>query len=368
VAVVAPPALAIPPDPNNAALLYYQSFLTLAQLDDAARDRIAAVARGDKAPDKQAREDIGKCAGAIEFAEAAVKVPACDWGVRYSRGFEALMPQMAQMRFLSFVLIADARIRAADGNYKGALERCLMTGTFARQIGDETFISYLVSVGVRDLEYKCMQDIVGRSAADAKLLQWLKDELAASDVVTLSPVRSLKNEMEIVSDLLRVDNVEKLARALAGTDPKKAAVIVRKADQKILERARGLYAERMSSALTIFSTPMPYEQAVAQLKQLRDFDPNDPSSQVVQAFIPGLDKIFSQKTAIETHANAIKAGIEVLLSRAKTGQLADALPSSLPGDAFSGKDFDYAKTKDGFTLRCPGRDLDVYRYEFKISK
>jgi len=367
-AMVAPPALAIPPDPDNAALLYYQSFLALAQLGDEARDRIAEVARGDKAPGDRVREDIGKCAGAIEFAEVAATLPACDWGVRYSKGFEALMPQMAQMRLLTFVLIADARIRAADGNYKEAIERCLMAGTFARHIGDETFISYLVSRSVRGLAYKCMQDVVGRSAGDAELLQWLKDELAASDIVTLSPVRPLKNEMEIVSDLLRMENVEKLARALAGSDEKKAAVIIRKADEKILERAKRMYTERMSSALAVLSTSMPYEQAVAQLKQVADFDPNDPSSQIVQAFIPGLDKIFSQKTAIETHANAITAGIEILLSRAKTGQLPDALPPGLPTDAFSGKDFEYAKTKEGFTLRCPGRDLDVYRYEFKIRK
>ncbi len=367
-ALVPSPALAIPPDPNNAALLYYQGFLTLAQLDDGARDRIAAVARGDKAPDDQVREDIGKCAGAIEFAEAAAKVPACHWGVRYSQGFEALMPQMAQMRLLTFVLIADARIRAADGNYRGALERCLMAGTFAHHIGDETFISYLVSRSVRGLAYKCIQDVMGRCAGDAELLRWLKSELAKSDTVILSPVRPLKNEMEIVSDLLRPDNVEKLARALAGTDAKKAAVIVRKADEKILERARGMYAERMNSALTVFSTPMPYEQAVAQLKQATDFDPNDPAAQIVQAFIPGLDKIYSQKTAIETHADVIKVGIEILLGRGQTGKLPDALPSGLPKDAFSGKDFQYSKTGEGFTLRCPGRDLDVYRYEFKIRK
>ncbi len=366
--MVASPALAVPPDPNNAALLYYQSFLTLAQLGDESRDRIAAVARGDKTPDDQVREDIGKCAGAIEFAEVAAKVPACHWGVRYSQGFEALMPQMAQMRFLTFVLIADARIRAADGNYRGALERCLMAGTFARHIGDETFISYLVSRSVRGLAYKCMQDVIGRCAGDTELLRWLKDELAKSDTVILSPVRPLKNEMEIVSDLLRPENVEKLARAIAGTDAKKAAVIVRKADEKILERARGMYAERMNSALTIFSTPMPYEQAVAQLKQATDFDPNDPAAQIVQAFIPGLDKIYSQKTAIETHADAIKVGIEILLGRGQTGKLPDALPPGLPTDAFSGKDFQYSKTGEGFTLRCPGRDLDVYRYEFKISK
>ncbi|MEJ2703064.1 MAG: hypothetical protein P8Z79_11545 [Sedimentisphaerales bacterium] len=149
VTFTASPVLALPPDPDNAALLYYQAFLTLAQLSDEARDRIGTVALGETAPDDQVRVDISKCAGAIEFAEAAVKVPDCYWGVRYSQGFDALMPQLAQMRFLTFVLLADARVRAADGDYKGALERCLMTGTFARHIGDDTVISYLVNQKAR---------------------------------------------------------------------------------------------------------------------------------------------------------------------------------------------------------------------------
>ena len=144
--LVTSPALAYPPDPDNAALLYYQGFLTLAELNEESRDRIRDVAKGDVAPDDKVREDISKCIGAIEFAEAAAQVPECNWGFRYSQEFDALMPQLAQSRFLTYVLIADGRIRAADGNYNGALERCLVTCTFARHVGDDTLVSYLVSL------------------------------------------------------------------------------------------------------------------------------------------------------------------------------------------------------------------------------
>jgi hypothetical protein len=369
VTFVVSPARALPPDPDNAALLYYQAFLTLAQLSDEARDRIGKVALGETTPDDQVREDINRCAGAIQFAEAAVKVPTCHWGVRYSQGFDALMPQLAQMRFLTYVLIADARVRAADGDYKGALERCLMTGTFARHIGDDTVISYLVSIAVRDVEYRCMQDVVACAADDTELLQWLKTELATSGGVTVSIVRPLKIEIELVNDLMRMGNIKKLARFLSNFNEKKADQIVRAANEQVLRRARQIYTEHMNKAVTILSTPMPYEQAHSQLKHLRDdLDPNDPVSMTVKAFFPAYDKFLSQKTAIETQANAIEAAIEILLSRAKTGRLPDALPSGLPKEAFSGKDFKYEKTKEGFILRCPGKDLHVYWYEFKIKK
>jgi len=148
---IASPVLAIPPDPDNAALLYYQGFLELAELSEEARTRFGYVGPGHRVPDDEVREDIRKCTEAIEFAEAAVEIPTCHWGVRYPKEFKAPMA-IAQMRLLTYVLLTDARIRAADGDYRAALERCLMTGKFARHVGDDTFTLYLVSTAVGELE------------------------------------------------------------------------------------------------------------------------------------------------------------------------------------------------------------------------
>ncbi len=371
-ALVASPARAYPPDPDNAALLYYQGFLTLVELDEEARDRIRDMAMGEVAPDDKVREDISKCIGAIQFAEAAAEVPACSWGVRYSQGFDALMPQLAQVRFLTFVLVADARIRASDSDYKRAFERCLMTGTLARHVGDETIISYIVSLVVRTLGYKCMQDILGQTAGDEELLRWLKNELATSPVDTVSFIRPLKIEIEIVTDLMQMDNIEKLARILADSDEEKMAEIVKMANENILEQNRRLYTERMKSGLTILSTSMQYERAHSQLKQLaNDFDPNEPASGAAGAFMPALSKILTLKTRAETHVNALKSAIDICMTGAKKGQLPDVLPAGLPKDTFSGKDFKYEKTKDGFILRCRGKDLEkdeIHQYEFKVKK
>jgi len=371
-ALVASPVLAYPPDPDNAALLYYQGFLTLVELDEETRDRIRDVARAEVTPDDKVREDISKCIGAIQFAEAAAQVPECNWGVRYSQGFDALMPQLAQVRFLTFVLVADARIRASDGDYKETLERCLMTGIFAHHVGDDTLVSYLVSLSVRAMAYKCIQDILGQATHNEELLGWLKNEFATSPADTLSPAKPLKIELEIVTDLMQMDNIEKLARILTDSDEKKMADIINKADKKTLEQARRLYSERIKSGLTVFSTPMRYEQAHSQLKQsANNFDPNDPASAAAGAFIPALARILTLKTRTEAHANALKAAIDIYITRAKTGRLPDALPTGLPKDTFSGKDFRYEKTKDAFVLRCRSKDLDkneIYEYEFKVKK
>jgi len=370
-ALVTSPALAFPPEPDNAALLYYQGFLTLAELNEEARNRIRDVAKGEAEPDDKVREDISKCIGAIEYAEAAAQVPGCNWGIRYSQGFDALFPQLAQARYLTYVLIADARIRASDGNYKGALERSLTTCTFARHVGDDTLISYLVSLSVRNMGYKSMQDVIGQVGRDAELLRWLRTELSTSSIETLSPARPLKIEMEIVTNLMQMDNIEKLARIMADSDEKKIAEIINKANEETLEKARRIYSECVKTGLTALSTPMRYEQAHSQLKKsASNIDQNNPASSAAGAFIPALARILTLKTRAETHANAIKLAIEVLLRRAKTRRLPDTLPAGLPKDLFSGKDFKYEKTADGFILRCQGKDLDkdeTYKYEFKVK-
>ena len=173
-----PARAVIPPDPDNAALLYYQAFISLPDLDKEARDHLADVARGTTAPNEKTRKYLEECRGAIDFADAREGLQTCDWGFRYSQGFEALLPHLAQIRFLSYVLLADGRVRALDGDYKGALERCLQMRTFARHIGDDPLIAYMVGVAVQRLGYDRMNEIIGQAAKDAEVLRWLQNELA----------------------------------------------------------------------------------------------------------------------------------------------------------------------------------------------
>ena len=371
VSLLAPRVRAIPPDPDNAALLYYQAFLTVAELDDDARKLMGDVARGKVAPDEQVRKHIQDCRGAIGFAEAGAELPACHWGYRFSQGFDALMPQLSQARFLAFVLIADARVRAADGDYRGALERCLLTRTLGHHVGDDTLVSYLVSLAARTLGYNCMQDVVGQAVGDVELLRWLQSELATDPARELSLLRPMEIEREIVLDLIRMEKIDTLARILADTDEKKMKEIVDAADEEILAQARQVYAERSAALLKTLRMSLSYEQAHARLKKAAtDFDPNDPTVAAVAAFVPAISKVYTLKIRAEAQANAVRAGVEICLARAKSGRLPEKLPEGLPKDAFGGQDFEYKRTDDGFVLRCRKPDVDkneTYEYAFVVK-
>lgn len=366
-----PARAVIPPDPDNAALLYYQAFLTVADLDKEARENLADVAKGTVAPSEKTRKYIKDCHGAIDFADAAKDLQVCQWGFRYSQGFEALMPYLAQIRFLSYVLLADARIRALDGDYKGALERCLQMGTFARHVGDDLLIGYLVGVAVQRLGYQCMDDIIGPAAGDAELLKWLKHELVTAGGKGLSPATSLKIEMEIALDLMQMDKRDKFAAVVKGTEYDELAKFVASADEPTMERARQVYSRYFTSALAILGGTQPYEQAHLELKALMSgLDANDPASAIAKPMTPALASVLSAKTGVEAYANATKAAVDICLQRAQTGRLPEVLPEGLPKDPYSGQDFQYERTSTGFVLRCRGKDLakdKTYEYAFAVK-
>ncbi len=363
----------IPPDPDNAALLYYQAFISLPDLDKEARDHLADVAKGTVAPNEKTREYVEKCRGAIVLADAARPLVISNWGFRYSQGFEAVMPYLAQIRFLSYVLLADARVQALDGDYKGALERCLQMGTFARHIGDDPLIAYLVGVAVQRLGYECMDDIIGSAAKDAELLRWLKHELSPSPTSGLSPVTPLKVEMEIALDLMQMDKRDKLAGILVDVAQKDNDQVkfLASADEATLERARQLYSQYFMSALAILSGSKPYEQAYLELNTLvSGLDAKDPASVVVSTLAPALGATLSVKTSLDACANATKAAVELCLQRAEAGRFPEVLPEGLPKDPFSGQDFQYERTRTGFILRCRGKDLSknkTYEYTFPVK-
>jgi hypothetical protein len=86
---------------------------------------------------------------------------------------------------------------------------------------------------------------------------------------------------------------------------------------------------------------------------------------------PALSKIVGLDLKARTQFNAVKTALELYIVKAKTGQLPDALIDNMPRDLFSGEDFKYEKTKDGFVLRCQGKDLskdEIYEYKFKVKK
>ena len=371
-ALISRKGAALPPDPDNAALLYYQAMLTQPQPDAATRQLIDEVLRGAE-PDEKIRKYLNQqsCRNAIKLAEAAARIPECNWGLLQSQGLG--FNDEAFRRFY-FLLAIDARTLAADGDYRAALGQCLTLRRLARHV-HEWFFS---SLAVEKKAFTSIRDILGSMPPDADILTWLQGQLVLGQAVPEWSAELLEADFEFMLRLLYNEpdtlagHRKDLAEKAADNSAKKAIQAL--TDEELLAPARHSYEKFLNSVLRVIGSDMPYEKAYAELQRLMDkLEEQTDSDPVVilRHCVDQVGKFYNIQIRHTAEFNALRAAIEIYLVMAKTGQLPKTLPDYLPKDPFTGKDFAYEITDDGFVLSCPDKNIPearLQRYEFKVRK
>ena len=374
-AISGPSVFALPPDPDNAALLYYQAFLLYEQPDDSTRDLLKDLSQGNMEPNEKIIEYVEGCHTSLELAMVASEIPMCNWGVRFSEGFAANMPFLAQARSLYFLIIADARILVDQGAHKEALSRCLAAKRIGQHMGDNMLISVLVAISIDKGANNCIRDILGSMPADVETLQWLKTQLATVPTRALSVNHALKLEREVALRTMRVENIDMLVEALTGAGIEVSDEMLEAVDEMSLAKCREHYSNHMSEMQNILSATTTYAKKYRELEKLDGrvkTEVEDNTDAALTAFlVPATAKAYNLSVMAQALNNATRTAVEVYIIKARTGKLPDVLPDDSPKDPFSGQDFEYQVTKDGFVLRCQAEDLDkneIHQYEFKVKK
>ena len=370
--------LSYPPDPDNAALLYYQAFLSCPKVDEPVDTQLRDFADGKIALNKGIEDYVESCHSAIKLAIAASELRECDWGLRYSEGFSMILSHLAQMRTLGRILIADARVMASRGKYAEALARCVTVLKITRHVGDKTLISTLVGWAVEGTTYRCIQDLLGQMPGDLRAMEQLRTDLAALSKRPLSLKNSLEIEREVVLEQIKMEKVPDLLKDL---DPNRSPeesmkLIMDYGGEAFLEQCRGHYSKFMISVMSIIEGDASYAEAHRRIAEAFEQPGKDQKSKKKEAMFtaaiaPAIGKVYGLMIKATTHANAVRTAVELYIAKGKTGRLPEMLPAGLPKDLFSGEDFEYKKTEAGFMLRCRVKDLDkdeIHQYEFKVPK
>jgi len=357
--------------PDNAAVLYYKAAVLYGVNDDEMANALADLQKGNIEPTDKIREFVKTNRHIIDIVLDASEVKNCDWGVDFSRGLDVLMPPLANMRKLSRLVVADAKILATDGDYEAAISHCMSLYRMARHINDRVFISYLVGIAINGMTNGCVMQIMSDMPQDMQSMTRLKNQLIEIDSIPLSVKPALLGEREVMLGAMTLEQMPEVARFCGGDKSVKEKIL--SLDDAMVERNKRHFENYYSGVIGAYD--MPYVEGYTVLKDLgekmlKDVKSN-PDATLTGILAPATHKIFSLLTRFETHNNAIKTAIEIYIIKAKTGKLPDELPAGLPKDLFSGKDFEYEKTDDGFILRCQGKDLNknkTYEYEFKVKK
>ncbi|MHC4655578.1 MAG: hypothetical protein ACYS91_11265 [Planctomycetota bacterium] len=374
-AMSTPLVFALPPDPDNAALLYYQAFLLYPQADDSTRDLLRDLSQGKIDPNERITKYVESCQASLELAMVASEIPMCNWGVRFSEGFAANLPFLAQARSLYFLMTADARILAGESAYRDALARCLAAKRMGQHIGDNMIISVLVAIVIDKGTNDCIRDIIGTMPPDTDTLLWLKTHLATVPTRALSVNHALKLESEVALRTMQIENIDMLVKTLTDAGTKVTDEMLEAVNEMTLAKCRENYSNHMSAMQNVLSAPMIYAKKYSELKKLDEraqSEVKDSADAVLTTFLaPTSAKAYNNSVRAFAINNATSTAIDVYIIKAKTGKLPDVIPADSPKDPFSGKDFEYEVTKDGFILHCQAEDLDkneIHQYEFKVKK
>ncbi len=378
--ILTSPVIAHRPDPDNAALLYYQAYISYEKADDNMEDMVADLSKGNIEPNERIKKYIESCRKAIDLATAATEIPNCNWGLKYSDGVSLQLAHVAQTRNLVFLIAAEARILAAEGDYRKAINRCLTVKKMGKHVGDDTPISFLVSTSIDKMVASHIQDILADMPQDLETLIWLKAKLAEVPFKTPSLRVAMRSEKDFFSSEMQVEKRDRILDLCSGPGEvedleKMALKRLTEGDKVFFTKNRDYYIKHMNSLDEVLESSVPYAEVYTRLKQLNEKPGKEisenPDATLTSFLTPAFGNMYSIDIRTKTICNAVRTAVEVYIIKAKTGKLPDTLPAGLPGDLFSGKPFLYEKTTDGFILRCQGKDLlrnEIHQYEFKVKK
>ena len=364
--------------PDNAAILYYRGCLSY-QANDEMEGALSDLHKGKIELNDRIREYVEKNRYVINLVLDASEVRNCDWGLDYSDGLAVLAPPLNVLRKLGRLVIADGKILAEEGEYEAALSRCLSVRKMGRHVGEPLIIDYLVGLSLGDSANKGMQSVLADLPPDLQTLRWLKNQLAEIETRPLLAKAAISEESKCYLAAMQKEKSEEILKMFSDNEcsdasvPKQLVERIRNGDEQFFERNRdywqGIYGQAMAAL------DLPYAQAYVRLTEVGEKPAKDansnPDATLSAILQPALGNVYSIGVKFETFSNALRSAIDIYIIHAQTGRLPDALPAGLPRDLFSGEDFEYQKTSNGFVLRCRGKDLKedkIHEYEFKVKK
>jgi hypothetical protein len=362
--------------PDNAAVLYYKSFILLHEPNDTVIKMLNDLQNGKIGLNDQIEQYVESNRNVIKEVVKAAEIKNCDWGLDLSEGFGTLLPHLAKCKEIANLLAADAKILAEKGYYKTALERCITIHNLGIHVGNETLISCLVSRAITKIANSSIVEILSRGSENYETLEQLKAQIG--DIFNRCPSmkETIGSEIKCWSDNINEKDMLELIHnsGLPRDELEKLDLFIKEHSAKeFYTRTRDYYRGVLGKLQIAYDLPfVDAKQAFDNVyKEVENAAKDKPEAVIVKAMLPAKNQVLIKDTGVKTYFNAVLAGLDIYLIKAKTGKLPDELPVGLPKDLFSGKDFLYEKTDTGFTLTGQGKDLDkdiIQKYEFKVAK
>ncbi len=377
--------LASPRTPDNAALLYYQACLVRSGLP--LPWGLARVQDTSHLAEETKLLSGNEYRLVIDLTMAGTRIQECDWGLWVSGRWTPDGAMGHGPESLGRVLAAQAAILATNGQYSEAMEIIAALRRLSRHIGDDTYVMWVSSLTVDNQTFAVAQYLLGRMPPDTDRLKSLESELAEDPQWRPSEtlmkwydmqVASLQASMALHSDWRQALRTELEAYRMREGDTAEKLIESATAPEQVFDHVRQVYKRFFDSVMAILESDESYHakhKQIAQLKEelVADMEAGDTIILVAGAigFVEPYYRLHINELAL---AHAVQAAVPIYRIKATTGRLPASLPAGLPKDPYSGQDFDYRVTDEGFSLTCRapaidwGQENNPRRFVFRVAE
>lgn len=134
---------------TNAALIYWQAFAMLPDLDPSDGEMLKKIEAGEMSVDA-AKEILQQSEAALNLARDVNSSMDCHWEV-VRRGPNTLLPHLSKARLLARLMLLDARAQMEAGNHDEAIKQLAGSWLVARNIDEGVLLQLLVANAIETL-------------------------------------------------------------------------------------------------------------------------------------------------------------------------------------------------------------------------
>jgi len=319
-------------DTNNAAYWYQRALNRLQTLTPDQQEMLYSFDANDqgRGASPEVQSLINDLSPVIEMARRGAAQEFSDFGLDRSKGFGMLMPHLGEMRNLSRLLNADARLRLERGDSSGAAQSlATMLRMSDHLCDDRTAISSLVGQAISGYADTVLQRGIDEgkfNAGDAMTLLKASSRFSPTDPFRYTEVMAGEQELMITSieDAIANsdggDGVGDIA-AIAGSELPLEFMTMDKEALRIDVSRLDLFMDRAVEAFMIEDR----ERGQFELEQLEKEIERGDHGLFAQLFVPALGKLYERMVESEDQLETRMKSLQAIASGEVTpGEAANA--------------------------------------------
>jgi len=299
---------------------------------------------------------------ALERLHKGAAIEHSRYPVDLSKGFEALMPDLSNIRGGAFLLKLEAILHAENGKPEEVVDSIKSTFGLARSISKEPIlISQLVRIACQALAVSALEHAINRTEfTDEQLVELSQALVNAEDPSAMS--RAFVGERCAGLSIFKTPSSKTLKLINGGSSSLGVVAIALYKFAGLADMDAIMYVDLMNDYTKAMQLPPHQRQEAASAVDTK-FGKTSRIHVLLHVIMPALSRVTTIDIRTIAQLHTAQVGLAIQRYRLAAGKLPDTLAElipvyldAVPKDPFDGKDLRYKKLEASFVVYSIGED------------